>query len=173
MSGMIRTALIELMLTMWPELRRQDAACHAHQADQVGLDDAGPIVCRPDIEAGPAADVMSGVVDEDVDRLESIRNMIGQAVHAFGVGNIELDRERAVAHFGGELTKGFRGAVDQYDPASAFQQRLGDGAAHAAQPHRSPQRFAPMFQPLDISVADRWFALMRWTSLHRSAGSHP
>ena len=57
--------------------------------------------------------------------------MIGQALHALGVCNIELDRKRIVAHFSGELAKGFRIAIYQYDPAPALEQRPGNGAAHA------------------------------------------
>ena len=132
----MRTALIELILTTWPVFRLhhagQEAAGHPHQADQVGLDDGGPVVGRADIEARPAADVMSGVVDEDVDRLESIRNQVGQAVDGLVVRNIELERKRVVAHFSGELAKRFQIPVDQHDPASAIEQRSGNRAAHAA-----------------------------------------
>src|SRR3954447_2782380 len=94
-----------------PDHVGEDAARHPHQADQVGLNDVGPIVGRTDVETGPAADIMPGVVDEDVDRPKGLRNMIGQALHTLGVCNIHLDRKRIVAHFSGELAKGFRSAI--------------------------------------------------------------
>ena len=136
MSGTMRTALIELMLTMWPELRLTMSGRRLRvtriRPDQIGLDDRGPIVRRAGIEARPAADVVTGIVDEDVDRLEGVGNEIGQAVHGLGVGNIELDRESVVAHFRGELTKGGRIAVGEHDPSSTFDQRLRDRTTHTA-----------------------------------------
>src|SRR4029079_17388421 len=84
----------------------QQAAGHPHQADQIGLDDPGPIVRRARIEARPATDVVTGIVNEDVDRLEGVGDEIGQAVHGLGVGDVEFDGECVIAHFGGELGKG-------------------------------------------------------------------
>jgi hypothetical protein len=100
----VNRADVDDVARVTPDHVRQEAAGHPHQADQVGLDDAGPVVRRADIEACPAADVMSGVVDEDVDRLEGVRNEIGQAIGGFPVCNIKLDRERVVAQLSGELT---------------------------------------------------------------------
>jgi len=74
---------------------------------------------------------VAGIVDEDVDRLEGVRNEVGQLVHAGRVGNIKLDRKRVVAHLGGELAKGFPVAVGEHDPSSAFEQRLRDRSTHA------------------------------------------
>jgi hypothetical protein len=75
--------------------------------------------------------IVPGVVDEDVDRFESVGDEVGQAVHGLGVGNIEFDRKRFVAHLGGEFTKRGRIAVGEHDPSSTFDQRLRDRTTHA------------------------------------------
>src|SRR5215212_4117172 len=150
---------------------RQHAACHAHQADQVGLDDAGPIDGRADIEACPAADVVPGIVYEDVDRLKDVRDKIGEAVHTFGVCNIELDGKRAVARFVGELTKGFGVAIDQYDRTPAFKQRPSDRATHAPSRAGHHGTSARCFSHWTSPVGSNELCLMRWTSRRRSAGS--
>ena len=160
---------MELMLTTWPALRLnhvgQDRAGDAHQADQIGLDDVGPVVGGAGIEPRPPADIVPGVVDEDVDRLELRGNGVRQAIHGLPIANVELDRKHRVARRGREFLKRLGVAIDQHDAAAAFQQRLGNGASHAAGGTRQNDALARLFSHRNAPNA-----LMRPTSRRRSAG---
>jgi hypothetical protein len=82
--------------------RRQHSASDAHRADQVGADDVGPVIGRTLVEPRAPADVVSGIVDQHLDRPECIRDLIEQAVDRGMVGNVEPDRMRPGAEFGRE-----------------------------------------------------------------------
>ena len=135
MSGTMRSALIELMLTMSPVSRctigGQQRARHAHQADQVGLDDGGPVVGRAQVEAGAAADVVAGVVDEHVDAPPVGRKVLEDAVDGGLVGDIERQRQGGVAKVG-QFANRIGIAVGQDDAMAGLQEGLADGAAHPA-----------------------------------------
>ena len=110
----------------------QDAAGDPHQADQVGRNDVGPVVRRANVETGAAPDIMPGIVDENIDRLEGVGDQFEQPVDVFGVGDVELHRKGIVTHLGRERPQRLCVAVDEDHPASAFEQGACDGASHAA-----------------------------------------
>ena len=120
--------------------------------------------CRPNrrpgrYRSGSGRRCHARVVDEDVDRPKSFRNIIGQALHAFGVRNIELDRKRIVAHFSGELAKGFASRS-----TNTTLRPLSSSALIMARPMPPAAPVTTAFrsdvQPLDSPLRIDKFALM-------------
>src|SRR5271154_3434935 len=111
--------------------RREDRTSDAHQADKIGFDDRRPVIGWSLIKARASSNVVTGIVDENVNRLEGVGDDIEQPIDRGAGGNIKFDGVGLWTEFLGPRRKGISVPVDEDDLAAAINKRARDRAAHS------------------------------------------